>query len=138
MLGAMGEVQDLAGNVYIGQWEGDRKHGYGRCVWSDGYVYEGNWEENAHSQSGGRASTPTATGMRAQYSGGLATPTGRVLNMQEGTSYPDFDFARAAGELTGTWFDALTGGGPSPARAVHKGFRGRRAGSGSADPARVR
>jgi hypothetical protein len=32
---------------YTGQWlkgENEVRHGYGRCVWPDGAVYEGNWK----------------------------------------------------------------------------------------------
>lgn len=52
MLSAGGDVTDLAGDLYTGAWQADKKHGYGRYVWSDGDVYEGTWEEDVRSQQG--------------------------------------------------------------------------------------
>ena len=55
MMGPTGEVQDLAGDLYTGQWEGDRKHGYGRYVWSDGDVYEGEFRDGEQCGRGADA-----------------------------------------------------------------------------------
>eukprot|EP00344_Euplotes_crassus_P005171 CAMPEP_0197001672 /NCGR_PEP_ID=MMETSP1380-20130617/6320_1 /TAXON_ID=5936 /ORGANISM="Euplotes crassus, Strain CT5" /LENGTH=268 /DNA_ID=CAMNT_0042419433 /DNA_START=51 /DNA_END=853 /DNA_ORIENTATION=- len=35
------------GSIYEGQWSQDNKrHGRGKCIWKNGAVYEGNWENN--------------------------------------------------------------------------------------------
>jgi hypothetical protein len=42
------QVSELKGDQYSGNWQKDKKHGFGKYVWSDGDVYEG--EVNINNQ----------------------------------------------------------------------------------------
>lgn len=33
-------------DIYVGSYENDKKSGYGRYVWSNGCIYEGNFSED--------------------------------------------------------------------------------------------
>jgi len=37
---------------YDGEWNGDKRHGKGKCIWGDGVMYEGYWESNNPSGKG--------------------------------------------------------------------------------------
>jgi len=37
------EKQWQTGSVYKGEWQGNRKHGYGAQIWANGNKYEGEW-----------------------------------------------------------------------------------------------
>ena len=45
-------MKELKGDQYSGNWHKDKKHGYGKYVWSDGDVYEGNWEADLRAGDG--------------------------------------------------------------------------------------
>lgn len=52
MLGQDGEVREIAGDQYSGNWHRDQKHGHGKYVWADGDVYEGQWEKDMRAGEG--------------------------------------------------------------------------------------
>jgi hypothetical protein len=52
MLGQDGEVREIAGDQYSGNWRRDQKHGHGKYVWADGDVYEGQWEKDMRAGEG--------------------------------------------------------------------------------------
>lgn len=33
------------GNIYVGSWENDLKHGQGKMTYASGEIYEGEWSE---------------------------------------------------------------------------------------------
>lgn len=41
-----------SGDRYDGQWKDDKKHGTGKCIWTDGSNYDGQWENNRRNGKG--------------------------------------------------------------------------------------
>lgn len=37
---------------YAGEWEGDKQHGRGKCIYADGSVYDGDWKEGVRCGQG--------------------------------------------------------------------------------------
>ncbi len=45
MIHGKGTYRWSDGRVYNGQYENDKKHGYGVYIWADGRAYLGNWTD---------------------------------------------------------------------------------------------
>jgi len=43
---------DANGNVYVGQMEDGKKHGFGKLTWADGAVYVGDWKDGKRDGEG--------------------------------------------------------------------------------------
>jgi len=52
MLKHDGQVSELKGDQYSGNWHQDKKHGFGKYVWADGDVYEGQWHADLRHAEG--------------------------------------------------------------------------------------
>ena len=45
-------MSEIKGDQFSGNWHHDKKHGFGKYVWSDGDAYEGQWECDLRSGEG--------------------------------------------------------------------------------------
>lgn len=65
--------------TYSGQWEADRRHGYGVCHRSDGVIYEGQWMKNQR-HGYGQTHFPDGSSEQGRYQNGklisLTSPKG--------------------------------------------------------------
>ena len=47
-----GKDVSLKGDVYVGDWNQNKKHGYGKMTYRNGSVYEGTWRNDIYNGKG--------------------------------------------------------------------------------------
>eukprot|EP01133_Synstelium_polycarpum_P012308 gene12308-14437_t len=62
----VGEYENPAGDVYIGEWMNGRKHGAGKYVWASHHSYDGFWADDKRSGFG-RMDEPTGVSYEGEW-----------------------------------------------------------------------